>query len=80
MDTASVILTKYWGVILFLSGLVFHAIWVYIRVGDHSDRIKTLEGRADISDKTHAEYGTMFAEINAKLDLLVEGYQSKRKK
>lgn len=78
--TPTDLIKEYWGILMFLAGLVFHSIWVYIRVGDHGDRLKTLESRADSSDKTHAEYGNMFAEINAKLDILLEGYKSKRKK
>ena len=73
-------IVKYWQIILFISGLIFHAIWVYMKVGQHEERITKLEERADDSDEKHSDYQAIFAEIRAKLDLLVEGFQTSRKK
>jgi len=71
---------EYWAIILFVLGLAYHVLWTYFKVDNHQSRIKELEERAKESDINHARFDQMFAEINAKLDLLVEGYQSKKKK
>lgn len=77
MDNIGQIIEKYWGIILFLLGLIFHAIWTYFQVGEHSKRLDKLEVRADGSDENHSKFESMFSEINAKLDILLEGYKKK---
>ena len=79
MENLGAIISKYWGFILFLLGLCFHAIWTYFQVGEHSKRLEKLENRADNSDTNHSRFESLFSEINAKLDILLEGYNTKKK-
>lgn len=74
------VIKEYWSIVLFIMGLVYHILWTYFKVDNHAVRIKDLERRAKESDDKHSVFSEMFAEINAKLDLLVEGYQNRRKK
>lgn len=36
---------EYWGFILFLIGLAFHAVWVYFQVAEHKDKFKEINIR-----------------------------------
>jgi len=73
------LITKYWAFVLFIMGLVFHAIWTYFRVDEHGKRISKLEEEHAITANSVSELKEMISSINAKLDILVEGYSKKKK-
>ena len=63
-----------WGIILFLAGLIFHALWTYFTVGNHTVKIKSLESKNMKTDIDVASINTKISSIDAKLDILLTGY------
>lgn len=73
-------LIKYWEIVIFLALIAFYGLWAYFKVDNHEKRISKLE---DGSDETKKTVSTMFEKIgamDAKLDLLVEGYKKDRER
>lgn len=70
-------ITEYWGFVLFLLGLCFHAVWTYFRVGALEDKVKFLEVGKDSLDKVVSEIKAEIASINSKLDILLDNYKKK---
>jgi hypothetical protein len=69
------LITKYWGIIMFFAGLVFHALWTYFKVDNHERRIKDMEKKQDDFAKLTASIENKISAIDAKLDILLEGYK-----
>ncbi len=63
-----------WGILLFLAGLIFHALWTYFRVGNHDIRIGNLETGSASSNKAITDINNKISSIDAKLDILLTGY------
>jgi hypothetical protein len=69
---------EYWGFTFFLIGLIYHALWSYFRIGDHATRITRLEMQNEQSEKTINDLKNLVTGIDAKLDLLLDGYKRKK--
>lgn len=41
------IIREYWGFVLFILGLSFHAVWVYFQVGEHKNKFKEIDLRIE---------------------------------
>lgn len=74
------IVAKYWSVIFFIAGILFHAICAYFQVGNHEKRINKMELDKVISDKLINEIKETNAVINAKLDMIIEEIQGNKSK
>lgn len=72
------ILNEYWGMALFIGGLIFHAIWTYFQVGNHAKRISDIETKTDKVTATISSVETKIASIDAKLDILLSGYHKEK--
>lgn len=72
------IINKYWGIILFLAGAIFHALWTYFRVGEHGTRINKLEVDTDSHGKSIQKIESTLQGMDSKLDILVEGYKKEK--
>lgn len=79
MENFGELITKYWGFVLFLLGLCFHAIWTYFRVGEHDQKIKSLEDKTDTHSTTVNQINSRLDSMEAKLDILLEGFNTKKK-
>ena len=44
---------EYWGFVMFLAGLSFHALWTYFQVGKHNLEIEKLDERVVSLEKNH---------------------------
>lgn len=79
MTNLEQLITKYWGFVLFLLGLIFHAIWTYFQVSEHSKRLGKLEEEHSNTSSSVNELKDMVGRMEAKLDILVEGFNTKKK-
>lgn len=73
------ILKEYWGITMFLIGLVFHAVWTYFQVAEHNKRLDKLEQKQDDFSELTASIVNKISAIDAKLDILLEGYKKDNK-
>jgi hypothetical protein len=64
-----------WEILIFLVGIIYHAIWTYFKVGDHEGRIKKVEDNRQTLDSAINELKSSVQSINDKLDILVTGYK-----
>ena len=71
-------INHYWGIVIFLAGLIFHALWTYFKVGEHSTKIKTLEDGSGITNNAVADIKNQISNIDAKLDVLLTGYHKNK--
>jgi hypothetical protein len=78
MDALAILLKEYWGVFLFVSGLVFHSIHMYFRVGNLETRIKDIEDANTTQTTLMLGMKEELARMNAKLEILLTGYNSKK--
>ncbi len=74
------IINNYWGMILFIAGLAFHALWTYFQVGNHKERIVKLEGRADEGEKSMDEIKGDIREIKTATTFIKESISELRNK
>lgn len=72
------VINEYWGIVLFIAGLIFHAIWTYFQVGNHDKRITDIEQKTDAVTKTISNVEQKIASIDAKLDILLSGYHKEK--
>lgn len=72
------VVNKYWGMILFIAGLIFHAIWTYFQVSNHDKRISEIETKTNDFTKTISSVEQKIASIDAKLDILLSGYNKEK--
>lgn len=71
-------INQYWGIILFLAGLIFHALWTYFKVGLHSNQIKNLEENNNATNNSIASINNKISSIDSKLDILLTGYHKEK--
>lgn len=74
MTTIEVI-KEYWGIIMFVLGLVYHALWSYWKIGIHANRLDTLEQAQKNTDKASIDLQKLVENIDIKLSLLLDGYE-----
>ncbi len=67
-------INQYWGIILFMAGLIFHALWTYFKVGEHGDKISILEANEKTTNSVVTDIKEKISSIDAKLDILLDGY------
>jgi hypothetical protein len=79
MENLGEVISKYWGFVLFLLGLCFHAIWTYIRVGEHERDIRDLKDKSGENTNSINEIKSVLNSMESKLDILVEGFNTKKK-
>lgn len=77
--TIAKVITEYWGFVMFLLGLSFHAIWTYFRVDNHEKRISKVEDDLEMINKTHTSIESRLSSIEAKLDILVNNFKQNDK-
>jgi septal ring factor EnvC (AmiA/AmiB activator) len=88
MESLAELIKEYWSFTLFLVGLLFHAIWTYFRVGELEKHMASFKEEVDFKiHEIYKERATLLSEItslkeeiasiNAKLDILVDGYRRK---
>ena len=77
MDILSSI-NQYWGIIIFLAGLIFHALWTYFKVGEHGVKIKSLEDGSTSTNVSVTDIKNQISSIDAKLDILLTGYHKNK--
>lgn len=66
---------NFWGLSLFLIGLVYHAIWTYFQVSDHNKRLDKIESKNDDFSKDMADLKNEITSISSKLDILLSGFK-----
>lgn len=79
MENIGQIIEKYWGIILFLLGLCFHAIWTYIKVGEHESDIRELKDKSNENTTAINDIKSVLNSMESKLDILVDGFNTKKK-
>lgn len=72
-------LNQYWGLITFMGGVIFQMVWTYFQVGEHKTRIVNLETVTRTSDLTINGIREQISGIDAKLDILLDGYHKNKK-
>lgn len=72
------VINEYWGIILFMAGLIFHALWTYFQVGGHSKRLDEIERKTNDFIKTISNVENRITSIDAKLDILLTGYHKEK--
>lgn len=88
MEDLGQFIKEYWGAIMFVIGIVFHAIWTYFRVGELEKHLVSYKEDTDKKIDAITKEKTILLEeisalkeemasMNAKLDILVEGYKRK---
>ncbi len=74
MESLGVLIKEYWGFVLFLLGLIFHAVWTYFRVGEHDKRLAELEKERTSLGAEVSKLTAQVQKMDTKLDILLEGY------
>jgi hypothetical protein len=70
-------LNNYWTLILSICSIVFWALWIYFKVQEHAGRIERLEADTLTNTRSIDEIRSSIASIDAKLGILIKGYESK---
>lgn len=73
------IINNYWGMILFMLGIVFHSLWTYFQVGEHKIRLNKLENRADGAEKSMDEIKGDIREIKTGISYIKESVTELKK-
>lgn len=76
----STILTEYWGVTVFVLGMIFHALFMYFKIGNHEKRIEEIERKDDTTNRMVAEIKEHIASMNAKLEILLNNMEITKRK
>jgi len=72
------VINEYWGMVLFIAGLIYHAVWTYFQVGSHAKRLSDIETKTDDFSKSISGIESKIASIDAKLDILLTGYHKEK--
>lgn len=75
MDSLEQLVKEYWGFVLFLMGLIFHALWTYFRVGEIEKRLSEIEKERGTLSQEVSKLNQQVSNMDAKLDVLLEGYR-----
>lgn len=80
MTNLEQIITKYWGFVLFVLGLCFHAIYMYFQNADHEKRLAVLENKTNEHSNMVNTINSRLDSMDSKLDILVDGYNTNSRK
>ena len=71
-------LTENWSIVTTVIGIIGSWFYFKFKIDELVLRIGKLEIEREVSDKTVSRLEIAIGEINAKLDILVEGYKQKK--